>query len=548
MINAMTGVIQRLFAAMAAAVTIGAVFATVVSAHPGGWAPFFKVDAQFPSQYFILNNKYGDGTSDATIDVPQSQIDRQFTLGESIDFEIDRSLIIVPAGTGPVEFSIDTGDGNTYKSTKISHAYTKPGTYIVKVKASLTLQGVSGPIEAVKINVVPKTGYVLPQPLMKANGDDVAENTSAYYESNRPVHFDATRSKQGSAPITSYIWDYGDTAVGRSASVDHIYDPTYQFSLVILRAIDNNGLFVDTYMFAENQHPSNPESFSALAINPNSGLPDEGSSHAQPTILQQVGTLYKQASTWLRESVGRLNGHGDPLPWYFIILVAIVSMILGGLHALTPGHGKSFMAALLVGKNRSRNRDVFILSSAITITHTAVIYILGIIFLVLDTSLTLSNVLPVFELVSAVIVVGLGMYLLYKGTREWYRSYQHKKAHDHGHLHAHHHHHHDEIKDDSAWGLFLAGASGGLVPCIDALSLLIIAASVHAVAAGLFVVFCFSLGLALTIVAIGMAVIHTKNMLKLEERIGEKIAIIAPLVTGCFIILLGLLLLFGHQV
>lgn len=90
------------------------------------------------------------------------------------------------------------------------------------------------------------------------------------------------------------------------------------------------------------------------------------------------------------------------------------------------------------------------------------------------------------------------------------------------------------------WSYILAGVSGGLVPCIDALSILVLAASVHMILFGLLVVLFFSLGLAASIIVLGLLVIRTKKIMKLEERIGEKISIFAPLLTGVVIIILGL--------
>lgn len=253
---------------------------------------------------------------------------------------------------------------------------------------------------------------------------------------------------------------------------------------------------------------------------------------------------YDEASGWVRDTLRRLGDGEQELPVIFMVLVALAAMLLGSLHALTPGHGKSFMAALLIGKNRAQNKDVFIVASAITLAHTAVIYLIGFLLLVLQATISLPEIVRFFEVVSALIVLGLGLFLLTRGVR----GVLHARAHASGKGHEHHHHHiHAKPRNiDSAKGLFMAGVGGGIVPCIDALSLLIIAASVQAVGLGLFIVFCFSLGLAMTIVVIGLSVIHTKKALKVEEKIGQKVALYAPLVTGSSILILGLILLSGR--
>jgi ABC-type nickel/cobalt efflux system permease component RcnA len=143
------------------------------------------------------------------------------------------------------------------------------------------------------------------------------------------------------------------------------------------------------------------------------------------------------------------------------------------------------------------------------------------------------------------LVIVLGLWLVTKGVRAGIHQRWHRVHVGNNKELAHvHNHNHDQLKETgSIWGNVLAGASGGLVPCIDALSILIIAASVHMILFGLVIVFFFSLGLATSIIVLGLLVIRTKKLIKIEEKIGEKISIYAPLLTGIVIIFLGIGLL-----
>jgi ABC-type nickel/cobalt efflux system permease component RcnA len=59
-----------------------------------------------------------------------------------------------------------------------------------------------------------------------------------------------------------------------------------------------------------------------------------------------------------------------------LILVLAIAFVLGAIHALGPGHGKSLMASYLVG-SRGRIRDVFTLGITITISHIFSVVIIG---------------------------------------------------------------------------------------------------------------------------------------------------------------------------
>ena len=67
-------------------------------------------------------------------------------------------------------------------------------------------------------------------------------------------------------------------------------------------------------------------------------------------------------------------------------------------------------------------------------------------------------------------------------------------------------------------GLVAFGASGGLVPCESALVLLLGAIALGRVGLGLLLLVSFSLGLALVLMAIGMAVLYAKNLIPESRR------------------------------
>ncbi|NJK39485.1 MAG: high frequency lysogenization protein HflD [Oscillatoriales cyanobacterium RM2_1_1] len=97
------------------------------------------------------------------------------------------------------------------------------------------------------------------------------------------------------------------------------------------------------------------------------------------------------------------------LPQVFLALV--VAFVWGGLHALSPGHGKTMVAAYLMG-SRSSSRHALMLGLTVTLTHTLGVFALGLIVLG-TTQLTLTErIYPWLSLLSGLTVTGIGLNLL----------------------------------------------------------------------------------------------------------------------------------------
>ncbi len=210
----------------------------------------------------------------------------------------------------------------------------------------------------------------------------------------------------------------------------------------------------------------------------------------------------------LLEEGGRLEGllrasASDPL----MLATALgVAFFLGAAHALTPGHGKTLVAAYLAG-SRGRLSDAFYLGGVVTVTHTASVFVLGLATLYASHRISLDRIYPVLSLISGLLVAGIGAYLLWSRA---IRGSGHSQGHPH---HDHHHHPHDHDHDhDHAHpadprpgrgGLLSLGVSGGLVPCPEALVVLMLSISIGRVAFGLMILLAFTLGLAAVLIGIG---------------------------------------------
>jgi nickel/cobalt transporter (NicO) family protein len=188
-----------------------------------------------------------------------------------------------------------------------------------------------------------------------------------------------------------------------------------------------------------------------------------------------------------------------------VVLVALaIALFWGAAHALTPGHGKAIVAAYLVG-TRGKARHAFLLGGIVTVTHTIGVFALGLVTLALSEFIVPEQLYPWLNLVSALLVVGVGLAVL----RARFRRARHH--HHHHHQHHDHDHHHGERPGQGLRGLVAVGVSGGILPCPTALVVLLAAISLHRIGYGLLLIVAFSVGLASVITAIGLVAVTAKR-------------------------------------
>ena len=128
----------------------------------------------------------------------------------------------------------------------------------------------------------------------------------------------------------------------------------------------------------------------------------------------------------------------DNLSTGFVALSLLIAMFWGAAHALSPGHGKSIVAAYLVGSRGTARHAVF-LGMTVTVTHTIGVFALGLVTLSLSAFIVPDQLYPWLNLVSALLIVGVGLSVLRWRVREWRK--RDAGRHDHGHDHHHGHDH-----------------------------------------------------------------------------------------------------------
>ena len=269
--------------------------------------------------------------------------------------------------------------------------------------------------------------------------------------------------------------------------------------------------------------------------------------------------------------------HQGEISWGMMLAGLAVAFALGAVHAMSPGHGKTIVAAYLVGSRGTASHAIF-LGGMVTFTHTITVFLLGLGTLFLSRYILPEKIVPVLGVISGVSIVWIGAILLYKRiqtARHMAHHHRHDHAHSHEHAHTHshahghehehtHEHHHHEHHDHAALvhdhgdghvhshvpegeitmgSLIALGASGGLVPCPSALVLLLSAIALGRIGLGLGLLVAFSLGLAGVLMAIGLIVLYAKHLLPDSQKASRHAAFrLIPVASAAIIVCVGLIM------
>ena len=249
----------------------------------------------------------------------------------------------------------------------------------------------------------------------------------------------------------------------------------------------------------------------------------------------------------------------DLSPW--VVLVALLTAAaLGAAHALTPGHGKTLMAAYLVG-TRGTPLHAAGLGLSVTVSHTLGILALAAVIVGAEGVLSPDVVVRAAPVVAAIGIVVVGGWMLANEARRRRRAHAH--AHDHNHDQGHGHEHdpvdpigvhthggaaHTHLPPTGStitWrGLFALGLAGGLIPSTSALLILLGSIAAGRPAFGFVLVVAFGLGMAVVMSGIGLALVLARGRLDRFDgsTILGRLSGYVPLAAACIVLALGLYL------
>jgi nickel/cobalt transporter (NiCoT) family protein len=273
------------------------------------------------------------------------------------------------------------------------------------------------------------------------------------------------------------------------------------------------------------------------------------SAYGAPGNVSAAKSVPRDDSAWIARSTKRLvdSISGSKLEPRIALLALLGALLLGAVHALSPGHGKTIVGAYLIG-SRGTPRHAAFLGLTVTVTHTLGVFLLGFATLYASQFIVPERLFPILSLISAVLVLGMGAILLVQRTRAVRQTAMFYPVNGQladGTMHSHGGVMHSHLPPGAAgekitWrSLLTLGISGGLVPCPAAMVLLLAAVALNKTAYGMLLVVAFSVGLAVTLTAIGMAFLYARNHFR-RPQAGSRWPQFLPVLSAGIITLLGL--------
>lgn len=211
---------------------------------------------------------------------------------------------------------------------------------------------------------------------------------------------------------------------------------------------------------------------------------------------------------------------------------------LGCLHALEPGHGKTFLLAYSIG-GRLNFRKILVLTLSLLISHFLVLSIISLLFNIIITEFKESFFDEFSHLTAPVIILLFGSFVFGKAM--------YKKNHNHsddcGHQHG-------KIPKSKIESPIIVGLLTGILPCASSLAVVVMTGMNISFISVLNFIFIYVLGIAFILFSVVLTFNFTKNII--TERLGDFSKRINPeLLSGSLIIFVGLFYLsynfFGHS-
>jgi ABC-type nickel/cobalt efflux system permease component RcnA len=293
---------------------------------------------------------------------------------------------------------------------------------------------------------------------------------------------------------------------------------------------------------------------------------------AQPGV---VGRGLQQVDRWFTGLVAV-----QELTVGFVLLATLAALGLGAMHSLAPGHGKTVMAAYVVGREGS-NRQALQLAITVAVTHTLGVLILGVVLSATQT-LAPEQLYPYLGLASGLLFAAVGTLLLRRALRGRH-DHDHDHGHDHGlepaaipvlagagaaeevaqshthdtrhadhrdhhgqHAHGGHSHTHELPEGGLTWKSLIApGLAGGLVPSPSALLVLLGGIALGRAWFGVGLVIAYGIGMAGTLVGAGYLLLRARRTIERRADVrgwspAARISRVLPVATSGVILLVGL--------
>jgi nickel/cobalt exporter len=250
----------------------------------------------------------------------------------------------------------------------------------------------------------------------------------------------------------------------------------------------------------------------------------------------------------------QLIQQGGAHVWIFVP----TAILLGALHGLEPGHSKTMMAAFIIAV-RGTVLQAVLLGLAATVSHTAIVWAIALGGMYFGAKYDSEGMEAYLQLASAALILGLAAWMFWRTTRHQHDHDHphHEEDHDHAHddplaalegegMDAHQREHAEDIRKRfgnrqvTTGQIVMFGLTGGLIPCPSSITILVLCLQLKQFTLGAALVLCFSIGLALTMVAVGAGAAWSVNHVTKRWSGFEALADRAPFLSVALMVVLGL--------
>jgi ABC-type nickel/cobalt efflux system permease component RcnA len=221
----------------------------------------------------------------------------------------------------------------------------------------------------------------------------------------------------------------------------------------------------------------------ALAIVGASKIPDQLDG-ADLTVLQK-GPAPGQEAARSSGALSRMSQLLDDTTTSAWSILFAIAMGLGAVHAIQPGHGKTLVTAVALGPG-TRLYQPALLGFVTALAHLGTVLLLAVALWYTGATRVATLHMGLAK-IAGFVIAAAGFWRVGRHIAGWGEH---------------------EFEDMPAGvpgnqGLFSLGLAGGLVPCWDAVGLLVVAAAIGRLATGVKLVLAFSAGMAAVLVTVG---------------------------------------------
>jgi len=212
--------------------------------------------------------------------------------------------------------------------------------------------------------------------------------------------------------------------------------------------------------------------------------------------------------------------------------------LLGCLHALEPGHGKTFLLAYTVG-GKLDFQKIILLTLSLLVSHFLVLSIIAIIFNIILAEVASSFLHEFSHWIAPVIIISFGSYILGKAIYKMRHVHSNDCGHNHG-----------GFGDSKIENPITVGLLTGILPCASSLAVVMMTGMTPSIYSIIGFILIYVLGIALVLFLVVLTFNFAKNII-IEKFNNLKININQEVLSGCLILGVGFIYLtynfLGHS-